>query len=463
MTSDETGIERDEARAPSPLEAVRTGMQAFVADTPDPDINETGLADEFARLLRGDTQLAVHCQGRFCCFNPDRGVFETLDETALRNLLFDLQSVPRPTRSFYRVSQALVNKVVRILADRLHDPRFFDDSPPGIAVPNGYLAFYDRRLELQDHSPINRARLFIPIPFDERADTSSLDAFMATSLPDPSLTDLVFEFAGVALFGEGGKHQTAAILVGSGANGKGVFTQLIEKLVPPSMRSAVSPSEWKNDFQRMKLAGSILNTVGELPPLDNASWQVMKGIIAGDLTTWRPVGGNQFELKPTALHIFSTNQLPRVHQVGEAIRRRFRIIPFLNSVPIEQRNPNMAADLFENHAAAFLLRCVQGVTRVVQRRYIANPEACEKAMDRWLAQSDPITTFVNDQVEQTGDPNDRVTVKAMYDAAVSHANDGGFNPPSSPKYLTTALNERGLHQTKSSSMYWTCVRLRVAR
>ena len=62
---------------------------------------------------------------------------------------------------------------------------------------------------------------------------------MDETLGDPELVQLVYELIGVAIFGFGTHYQTSFVFHGNGANGKGVITKLIQKLLPPEMRSSV--------------------------------------------------------------------------------------------------------------------------------------------------------------------------------------------------------------------------------
>lgn len=446
-----------------PLDNAKRHLKELIAQAADVDLDDTTIADEMAKSLRGDSELATHTDAKFWCYKPGTGTYEIVQEVDLRNVLLDLQQVVRAGRSRIRISGRKAQNIVKTLADRLHNPTFFKEARKGVAVANGFLSFQHGPLELEEKSPVNRARLFVPLNYDESAETIAIDHFTNDAFVEPELIDLAFEFAGIALFGQGSTYQTACILIGSGANGKGVYTQLIERLIPPTMRSSISPIEWKNDYQRYKLDGSVLNTVGELPPLTYASWQHMKGIIAGDLTTARPVRGNQTELHPTALHIFSTNKLPMVSEVSEAIRRRFRIIRLPNSVPLESRRPNYAAEIFEQNGEGLLLRVVQGMQRVVARGRIANPEASQKEMKRWLNGADLISDFMITSLEVTRAPTDRIAVGVMFTAIVEYAKTKGYNPPTSMRELATELKSRGLEQTKSSTMYWVGVRLRNSR
>ena len=318
MTNTDHEQKDAEQRASNPLDVARLAIQDWIPNRSSDALNETQLAIKLAELLQGTEKLATYCHKSFYCYDPGRGIFARVPEVDLRNFLYDLDGLERPTDKPFKVNKGLADRVIRILADRLHDQSFFDTSIPEVAVPNGFLTFCDNKLETQDHLPSNRARLFVPYDFayDGNAETTKLDAFFAKVLVDPELVSLFFEMAGVALFGQGTKYQMAAILVGEGANGKGVATQLLERLIPPFARCSVTPSDWGEDYKRSPFVGSILNTCGEIPPIDGACWQWMKGIIAGDLTTARYVGGSPFELRPVAQHFLSTNLLPPVQHVG---------------------------------------------------------------------------------------------------------------------------------------------------
>ena len=264
------------------MEVAREGMRKFVIDQPDTAIRETPLAQELARLLKGDENLFVYCSGNFWAYDRECGVYSRVARDDLLNLLFELQGEKRPNGKLFDITKSLAEHIISILGITSHDNSFFNSSNTGICVPQFFVSFVNGQIELDDHSPSNRVRTFIPISYDERAELTKLDAFFYQTLRDPDLVSLIYEFYGVALFGLGTKYQVAAILIGEGANGKGVVTELIERLVPAPIRSAVSPNELNKDYERDGLVGSILNVSSEVLPSDKSSWEWVKKFIAGE-------------------------------------------------------------------------------------------------------------------------------------------------------------------------------------
>ena len=63
-----------------------------------------------------------------------------------------------------------------------------------------------------------------------------------TFLTQGELIQLVFEMIGVAISGFGAHYQIAFVFHGEGANGKGVITQVVQKLLPQNMWSTVAPN-----------------------------------------------------------------------------------------------------------------------------------------------------------------------------------------------------------------------------
>ena len=129
------------------------------------------------------------------------------------------------------------------------------------------------------------------------------------------------------------------------------------------MRSAVSPSDWPSDFQRYKLVGSILNTCGGA-----TAAQLRLAMDEGHhrgRSHHRATGeGDQFEFKPTALHIFSANRLPRCVKLERRSVVGFASCVSDTSCRPTRRDSNLADELFEMQAFALLLRAVQGMDRV---------------------------------------------------------------------------------------------------
>jgi P4 family phage/plasmid primase-like protien len=358
-----------------------------------------------------------------------------------------------------RIKVSFANAIVRAIKNRVSETGFFLNAPEGVAVANGFLTFDPEAgdIRIDDVSSEQRQRNRLSIPYIANSEPGHVDDFLHDTFRDQELVNLIYEIVGVALFGQGYRYQTMVVFHGAGANGKGVITKLIQKLIPKGMRSSVPPSEWRVEYQRYPLVGSRFNAVGELPKLTPDNMETLKGISAGDTITARRVGYSGFEFQPTAQHVFSTNHLPPLPETGVAIERRFLVIPFNRVVAEDKRDPNMADDLFRFGALGFLRCVVDGFKRVLQQRGFSRPEIVRMATLKWMHSSRPVTLFAKLHLEATGKSEDRISAAEMFNKCQTFCVDNDLPSPSSQRALKTALEELRFTSTKSSTMQWTGV------
>jgi putative DNA primase/helicase len=430
-------------------------LRQFLAS--EHEVTEIQIADAAAMFLGNVNNLTVFTEGKLWQFSSDIGVFRPIDDAEIKNNIYDLNGA-MTIGGRYTLRPHQANNIVRVLKDRLNEPGYFHEAQDGLALPNGFLTVVDGSLELQPLSSEFRQRGYVPVPYKADADTAPIDAFLLDTLEDEELVNLVYEITGVALMGHGAVYQTIVVFHGEGANGKGVVTKLIQKFFPLDMRSSISPGEWKNDYQRYRLYQSRFNAVGELPRLDSDTVNWMKSICAGDTIMARPVRGNQFEFTPSALHLFSTNNLPSMSEHGEAIKRRFLVVPFNKIIPEEDRDYRLADRLFDECKTGLLRRAVEGYERVLKREDIARPLAARLAATRWLDRSCPVKVFAKECLIKTDDPTDRIATKEMFDGCAAFCKENQLPLPSSTKAFSPELEAHGYQKTKSGTMQWVGVR-----
>ncbi len=416
-------------------------------------ISDVELADAIIPHLEKHGRLIVFDEQRLWQYEPNEGIFVLLDDAVVVNFIFDLDGTRTPNGRL-KISETRANSVLRAIKRRLSNPGYFFSPPEGISVANGFLTIEGDQLTLKPHRVDQRQRARLDINYDPTSDTNDCDNFLRETFADQSLVDLIYEVTGVALFGYGDRFQTLIIFYGTGANGKGVTTKLIEQLIPENMRSSVSPSEWLYDFHRVHLAGSRFNSVGELPPLQGRHMEMLKSICAGDTTTVRRVGETGFKIKPIALHVFSTNHLPPLPETGEAIRRRMLVVPFTRTVPPEKRNPKLAEEVFERGGQGLLRRAVEGFQRVLKRGSIARPATVRHATRSWLHRSNPAKVFAETHLVRTGQPKDRISAADMFTRCCEFCANSNLPIPSSERALRSSLEVLGFSIAKSSTMYW---------
>lgn len=140
-------------------------------------------------------------------------------------------------------------------------------------------------------------------------------------------------------------------LYGKPDTGKSVFGSLCEHLVGINNCSHISLEQFSNSkYSSARLYNKMLNT-----SLDNSS-SVLKNL--GDLKRFTSGGKDYLEtevkygkfhkLRPDHIKLlFASNSLPLVSSKEDpkSIRNRILIVPFMNTVPAEERNENLLQEL----------------------------------------------------------------------------------------------------------------------
>ena len=217
------------------------------------------------------------------------------------------------------------------------DDTFFAKAPVGLACLDGFYQIKNNEIILEPLSPSHRQRLKIEGTPKKQA-TPLFDAFLhdtfqsAVEGEEQQQLTLLQEIVGAIMLGLMARHQKAVQFYDPyGRAGKGTLERMITELVPSSFISAVSPFKWDNEYYLASLAGSRLNTVGELPDSKPIPAAAFKTVTGGDLLTGRHPTHRPFTFKNEAAHLFMSNHLIVTNDHSEAFFTRWLIVEFPNS------------------------------------------------------------------------------------------------------------------------------------
>ncbi|MBF0383267.1 MAG: hypothetical protein HQL69_19765 [Magnetococcales bacterium] len=419
------------------------------------------LADSLVSFYDKQLRPLIFDQGELRRYDQELGIYEVVENSEVFNAIYNLNGLQNRDGKSFDANPAFSKAVLSIIQSRSSDKDFFLNPIDGLAVKNGFILVKDNNVELVPHSPDYRQTATLPIPYVKDVATDIIDDFMHDTFKNKEITDLIYEISGTALFGYGARHQKIIIFHGEGANGKGVILELLEQLIPIEMRSAVPPSEWHTEYLRYPLVGSRLNTVGEMPNAKDIRFEPLKAICAGDSYSFRNIGGKAFMYKPKALHIFATNPLHRLAETGEAIQRRFLVVPFKHIVPENKRRPNYAKELFELQALGLLSRSIEGFQRVLKQDGYSSPLPVRIATKYWLNRTSCEKLFAEEMLLNTSNSKDRISSTELFNHCCRFADEHDVTRPSSHKDFTVSLKRLGYENKKSNGlMVWPYVKLK---
>lgn len=151
---------------------------------------------------------------------------------------------------------------------------------------------------------------------------------------DADLIRFLQQIVGYTLTGDTREH-ALFFVYGDGGNGKGVFLNVVAKLLGDYARTAAMDTFTDSKFDKhptdlAMLAGARLVSASETE--DSRAWAEarIKQMTGGDPISARFMRQDFFEYLPEFKLLIIGNHKPRLNNVDAAVKRRFNIIPFVH-------------------------------------------------------------------------------------------------------------------------------------
>ena len=215
---------------------------------------------------------------------------------------------------------------------------------------------------------------------------------------DSELQSFLQRMIGYALTGSTREH-ALFFLYGTGANGKSVFLSTIASLLgdysktAPASSFTVSTTE-QHPTDLAGLRGARFVTAIETE--DGARWaeSKIKSLTGGDKIAARFMRCDFFEFLPEFKLVIAGNHKPGLRSVDEAIRRRLHLIPFIITIPQEERDPRLAEKLraeFPGILAWAIHGCLEW-----QREGLKSPAVVRDATAEYLDAEDALARWIEE-------------------------------------------------------------------
>lgn len=398
------------------------------------------LAERLEEELLAEAE-TVYTDGQFYQYQRGRGVFVPVDPSALsrRVQAYGGARVACDTKPL-RLRAPDVKGTTRLTGDRLACAAYFEAAAVGVAFSDSFVRVGADRIACEAHSPNNRARFAYPFAFSRRARPERLLGFLGQVFRDdidqPEKIELIREFFGAALLGLATRFQRVLVLLGAGANGKSVLTQLLEHCAPPGSVCSIPPQDLGQEYRRAMLAGKLLNIVSELPEADIFDSESWKATVAGDSLTGRPIREAPFSFKPVAGHIYSANRLPGTADQTLGFWRRLHVVQFNRVFAEHEQNPQLV-EVLKAERPAIVCWALEGAQSLLARGAYTVPTSSAGAVEEWRKDSDQVLAFVEERTRRL-EPSESLTAgtpaAVLYDAFKTWAQDNGHRAMASNKF-----------------------------
>jgi P4 family phage/plasmid primase-like protien len=297
--------------------------------------------------------------------------------------------------------------------------------------------------------------------YDSRAVAPKFHSFLGGTFGgDAELIGYVQRLAGLAAIGRV-THHVLPFLFGGGSNGKSVLMDVMTAILGDYAQTA--PANFllagrdRHETEIARLHGARMVVCSEInadSKFDEAKVKVLTG---GDVLSGRYMRQDYFDFVPSHTLFLMGNHQPHVSAGGTSFWRRLRLIPFLHTVPPEQRNPNLATELISEEGAAILAWIVAGA-RQVTAMGLRDPESVTAATREYSDDTKAGVARFLDEVCTVGGTNTQMA-KAVHASYQEWARENGEPLVSIQKFglQMRAAGVVALPKTKYGRSYYITV------
>ena len=265
-----------------------------------------------------------------------------------------------------------------------------------IAVNNGLLML-DRKNSkpvLVKHTPKFFTVTKLPFDYDPNAKCPHwLEFLEEVMLGNKEFILLLQQWCGY-LFRPDLKEQKFLLCAGPGANGKGVFFEVVQALVGKENCSQVGLPRFSSRFALYGTLGKVLNATNESSHIiEDQAETILKSFVAGDSFTFDRKFKEPVYAIPTAKIMIATNSPPRFNDKTEGTWRRILYVPFDRVIPDELQKKDLAEQL-KRELPGILNWAIEGLQKLKDEGGFTIPEKTKELVEEYRRDSDPARDFL---------------------------------------------------------------------
>jgi phage/plasmid primase, P4 family, C-terminal domain len=400
-------------------------VQTAIAEFDDDEIKRATARDRIARAFTDCYDFVFpeeEVQGwrtTLYTYHPPSGVYEPRGERFVQKRL---EAVAGDFVTNQTVNE-IVGKIKRRAIERGEN---FMAPPEKLVVTNGILDLHTGTLK--PHTPAEYHRTYVDVRWNPDAgEPDAVDEFLHEIVVDSDVTTL-YRLIAHTLYKEY-IGEKAAILIGSGKNGKSLFINFIEKFIGRPNTAHRELQDFDNDdFAANNLKGKLANLATEIGEQELNNTTTFKKLTGRDTMDAQVKYESPVTFENYATMMFSTNNMPVFGQDNYAIWRRWVYLDFPYSFDASDptaKDPEPKSDILnrlttDEQFEALLVRCQQEIQRWHEdstEPFFADAMSPSAVRDKMKKAAEPIYNFASTCLE-VGDHEDtfvgKDTVRACY-------------------------------------------------
>jgi len=296
-----------------------------------------------------------------------------------------------------------------------------------INLKNGtYEIDKDGKGRLRDVNKDDFIKYQLPFEYNPDAECPKFQEYLDVSLPDKEAQNVLAEFIGY-VFARNLKLEKGLILLGSGANGKSVFFEIIFALLGSQNVSSYSIDTLceHNGYYRAMIANKLVNYSSEI----GKRFEVdkYKKLCSGEPIEARLPYGHPFLISNYARLIFNANLLPKEIEQTDAYFRRFLIIPFTVTIAPEKQDIELSKKIIDNELSGVFNWVLRGLDRIIQQKGFSKCKAAESELEQYRLENDSIAAFIDENNYQPS-VTENMKLQVLYNDYYFFCHENNYRP-----------------------------------
>ena len=324
-----------------------------------------------------------------------------------------------------------ITSILKVIKSAVVTNKLFNVNPV-INFINGTLEI-EPEIKFREHRHEDCCTYCLDYPYNPSASSTEWTSFLDTvTNHDDKKICLLQELSGYVLFPDN-RLQKCAVLIGTGANGKSVFLNVLTKIFGSQNVSNVEMSSLSQDFQVIQLMNSMLNISAETRTNVAGAESKFKQITAGDEISACYKGKDYITFRPRAKMFLACNEYVKSSDTTEGWTRRFCFVDFPMHF-VEIPNPNNPEELpidrdiemkltSNEQLSAIFNWVLQGYQILKACGYFTEPEDQKAINEEFKELSNPLIEFAKElQI------NNAINNNQLYLRYKNWCDETGHNP-----------------------------------
>ena len=216
---------------------------------------------------------------------------------------------------------------------------------------------------------------------------------------DEGMARFLQQWCGYCLTGDV-TEQCLVFIYGGGGNGKGLFVNVVSGILgdyatTAEMQSLTAARGERHSTDLAMLRGARLVTASETERSHAWAETRVKNLTGSDPITARFLHKNNFTFRPVLKLTVIGNHMPRLHDVGDAMRRRLNIVPFIHKPPEPDQH---LEERLRSEWAAILRWMIDGCLDWQKNRLI-RPESVKVATGKYFEDQNLFSQWLGEECD----------------------------------------------------------------